>query len=192
MANSILVASPYLTPIFDDLLGWQGRKNNKGTIGMKANWQRYVLWGGFWLLLGCLWQQGTALAASQQKTLAFFEAANMRESFKNNAAIAADVAIKSAPLLAKHRKELEAFYDKYLSYDRLKNDLVAIYSQHFTDAELDALIQFYQTDVGQKSLKILPKLTQESMELGQRIVKQNIHELLKVINQSPGAITPSH
>ncbi len=46
--------------------------------------------------------------------------------------------------------------------------IVPIYDDHFTQSDIDALIAFYRTPVGQKFIAELPAITQESMEAGQR------------------------
>ena len=41
-----------------------------------------------------------------------------------------------------------------------------LYAEHFNEAELDELIAFYETPLGQKMIAKFPVLTQESMQLG--------------------------
>lgn len=50
---------------------------------------------------------------------------------------------------------------------RLRDLLVPLYHRHFTAAEIDAMIRFYESDVGAKSIRVMPQLLQESMTLGQ-------------------------
>lgn len=45
--------------------------------------------------------------------------------------------------------------------------LVPIYDRHFTEAELQQLIAFYQTDLGKKTIAVMPKVMQESLATGQ-------------------------
>ncbi|MCG8354672.1 MAG: DUF2059 domain-containing protein [Kiloniellales bacterium] len=42
-----------------------------------------------------------------------------------------------------------------------------LYARHFTAAELDEVIAFYRTPVGQKTIEKLPVITQESIRLGE-------------------------
>ena len=42
-----------------------------------------------------------------------------------------------------------------------------LYVRHFTLEEMNQLIAFYQTPIGQKMLAKLPSLTRESMQIGQ-------------------------
>ena len=45
--------------------------------------------------------------------------------------------------------------------------LVPIYAKHYNHKEIKALLKFYQTDLGQKTLKVQPLIYQESMLLAQ-------------------------
>ena len=46
--------------------------------------------------------------------------------------------------------------------------IVPVYARHFTNDELDVLIAFYGTPVGQKTVKMMPQITKEAMQIGQR------------------------
>jgi hypothetical protein len=45
--------------------------------------------------------------------------------------------------------------------------LVPIYDQHFSEAELKKLVAFYQTDLGKKTIAVMPRVMQESVAAGQ-------------------------
>lgn len=64
--------------------------------------------------------------------------------------------------------------------------VIPIYHTHFTGAEVKELIRFYSTETGQKIIKVLPGLMQESMTAGQRwgqalapLVNQRITDKLR-------------
>jgi hypothetical protein len=46
--------------------------------------------------------------------------------------------------------------------------IVPVYDKYFTNEELDALIAFYNTPVGIKTVRVMPQVTQEAMQIGQR------------------------
>ena len=46
--------------------------------------------------------------------------------------------------------------------------IVPVYASHFTVEELDALIAFYNTPVGRKTVSVMPQVTQEAIQIGQR------------------------
>lgn len=45
--------------------------------------------------------------------------------------------------------------------------IVPVYAKHFTDDELDVLIEFYGTPVGKKTVSVMPQVTKEAMQIGQ-------------------------
>lgn len=47
-------------------------------------------------------------------------------------------------------------------------ELVDIYDRAYSDKEIDDLVAFYKSPTGQKSLKLVPQVTQESMAAGAR------------------------
>lgn len=75
---------------------------------------------------------------------------------------------------------------------------VGIYDKYYTDAEIRQLIAFYQTPVGQKSIRILPTIMQDSILAGQvwgrslipqvqRRVLQRLRQMGYVLDGQPGA-----
>jgi len=51
--------------------------------------------------------------------------------------------------------------------DSLVQKVVAVYSRYFTAEEIKGMIQFYETDLGKKTIKVMPALMQESIFAGQ-------------------------
>jgi hypothetical protein len=51
---------------------------------------------------------------------------------------------------------------------QLKEMMVHLYSRHFTTAEVKEMLRFYQSDLGKKTIQVMPQLAREGMELGQR------------------------
>jgi len=65
------------------------------------------------------------------------------------------------------------FWDRFLAQARERrgeflDSLVPLYSRTFGMAELQALLQFYQSPLGQRLLETQPGLMQESVQIGQR------------------------
>jgi len=56
-----------------------------------------------------------------------------------------------------------------------------LYDKYFTNEDIKGMIQFYESPVGQKTIQVLPTLTQESMtrgiELGQSAAQRAIERL---------------
>jgi hypothetical protein len=87
------------------------------------------------------------------------------------------------PELAKVQDVVRPFLAKYMSWDALKPQLVAIYTDTFTEAELREVNAFYKTPTGQKAITAMPALMQKGMAIGQKAVQDHIGELQDAIQK---------
>lgn len=65
--------------------------------------------------------------------------------------------------------EFGEYWERFTSRvdgDELTELLVPIYAKHFELSELHELIRFNRTPVGQKMMRVMPDIMQESMEVG--------------------------
>lgn len=62
--------------------------------------------------------------------------------------------------------EVAATFDENIG--SLKEDLIPIYHKHFTGPEIKEIILFYSTELGQKTIQVMPSLMQEGMIVGQK------------------------
>jgi hypothetical protein len=51
--------------------------------------------------------------------------------------------------------------------DVLMEELVVLYARYFTHEDILGMIEFYETPLGQKTVRVLPQLMQEAMAVGQ-------------------------
>ncbi|MFN0201948.1 MAG: DUF2059 domain-containing protein [Bacteroidia bacterium] len=81
---------------------------------------------------------------------------SMTQYYRENESLA-EVSIEVWDELEKEMlKEMDDLYDK----------LTEIYSKHFTEEELNKVIEFYESPIGKKMIKENPQIIQESMEAG--------------------------
>jgi len=83
------------------------------------------------------------------------------------------------PMMAKalpegdyREKLVDLFFERFrakLDLQKLLDLAVPLYDKYLSDEEIKGLIQFYQTPVGQKALKVLPQLTAELGEAGRKM-----------------------
>lgn len=95
--------------------------------------------------------------------------------------------IKQSPTIAPYEQEMKSFLKKYMSWVGLKDDLVKIYVDEFTESELDELNKFYQSPLGKKTLQKMPVLLSKGAELGQRRVQEHLPELQAAIAEKEKA-----
>ncbi|MBQ5948971.1 DUF2059 domain-containing protein [Massilia sp. ST3] len=63
--------------------------------------------------------------------------------------------------------------------DEMMAEMVPMYADNFTVAEIDQLTAFYATSVGRKMMTLMPKLSAESVALSQKIVLPRVGKLMQ-------------
>ncbi len=118
---------------------------------------------------------------AEKAAYALFDALKMKEGIHNALMQSLAIQIKRQPAMAPYKDIYEKFFNKYTKWDDMKKDLAKLYAQAFTPAEMKELSKFYRSKVGQKSLTILPRLTQLSMLLAQQRIAKHADELKKAV-----------
>ncbi len=110
-----------------------------------------------------------------------FKVMNLSENYQETIKKGVDFQIRANPQLAPFKNVMLSFFQKYMGWDSIKDDLAKIYSDKFTVNEMNQLIKFYKTPVGKKSIKLMPYLYEQGSIIGQKRVQQHIGELQKMI-----------
>ena len=83
--------------------------------------------------------------------------------------------------------------DKAVGWDKLKPDMVKLYTSNFSEQELKDLIAFYQSPLGQKVLQKMPALTAQSAQITQTKLETavpSVNKLLADMSSELGAKKP--
>ncbi len=99
-----------------------------------------------------------------------------------------DVQLQQNPGLLPYRGVMITFFQKHMSYQSLKPELLRIYSSAFTASELRDLAAFYKTPTGMKSLRVMPELTAEGAQIGAQRIQENMQELQAMIAEEANRI----
>lgn len=77
--------------------------------------------------------------------------------------------IMTEPIVKMIPEENQEAFKKELaeSTSSLYLKMAAVYTESFTEKELDEILAFYDTPVGKKMVAITPELTKKGMEIGQ-------------------------
>jgi len=109
------------------------------------------------------------------------KAAEVDKSFDTMIDQSIEMQVKANPMLGQLKPVLKKFMSKHLNYDLLKDEMIKMYQDEFTEEELKEIAAFYRTPTGQKSIKRMPALTQKGAELGMKRVQDNVGELQSMI-----------
>jgi len=65
-------------------------------------------------------------------------------------------------------EEVQSTVMEELAKGDFNNNIIPLYDKYFTLAEIQQLLDFYETDIGKKTIEVMPQLTQESIIIGQQ------------------------
>lgn len=68
--------------------------------------------------------------------------------------------------LVNYTQELGKIMQEQLTWAKLEPEMIKIYAEEFTQEEIDGMIQFYKTPVGQSTIDKMPIVMQKSMQVG--------------------------
>jgi hypothetical protein len=91
--------------------------------------------------------------------------------------------LQQNPQLAPQRDVLQRFLNKYLNWESVKEDTIAVYTQEFTEPELKKLTEFYKTPLGKKANEKMPQLVFISGQIGLQKAQANQAELRQMIEE---------
>ncbi len=80
-----------------------------------------------------------------------------------------------------YRDAVDAYVHKYIGWEALKDEVVALYVKTFTEPEVRELIAFYNTAAGRKLLAQTPAIGQEVSASVHRRLVENSAELKKMM-----------
>ncbi|HAO06569.1 MAG TPA: DUF2059 domain-containing protein [Chryseobacterium sp.] len=79
---------------------------------------------------------------------------------------------------------------KEVSAEEFSKLYIPIYSKYYTESDLDELIKFYKTPIGQKTISNMPLIMNESMEVGREWGQNLAKKLIDKINEQKGYQSP--
>lgn len=111
--------------------------------------------------------------------------AAMDQTVKNMSEMGQASLERSLPKNDKSQKFVELFYLKLqskLKTDEFVNLIIPIYDKYLTSEDIDGLIRFYQSPLGQRALNVLPQIIQEAQtagyQWGQRMGQEAAQEVI--------------
>ncbi|QDT05832.1 hypothetical protein K227x_42370 [Rubripirellula lacrimiformis] len=85
--------------------------------------------------------------------------------------------VQQNPQMGAFTDVMKSFLQKHLAFAVIKGDLIKLYRDNFTEAEIKELTAFYETPVGRKAAEKLPMLAAAGAQIGGQRVQANMAEL---------------
>lgn len=74
---------------------------------------------------------------------------------------------------------LRAEFEGLFAYDEIVDMQAGLLAKHYTEAELQQLLAFYRTPLGQKTVRIMPEVTQDVMGQVQVLMAQRLPPMME-------------
>jgi uncharacterized protein len=81
------------------------------------------------------------------------------------------ISSEQSQIMDKYMDKIFDVMKEEMSWDKIKEDYIQIYMSVYTEAEIQELITFYQSPIGQKMIDNMPMLMQKSMVISQKCLK---------------------
>jgi uncharacterized protein len=152
------------------------------------------------LLLGCsaqVFADARSHAADAERFLLLARAdklavpvyAQVREMFAQRFAESGAGQSQQA-LLEAYQAKADAALNKAVGWDKLKPDMVSLYTENFDEQEMQQLIAFYQSPLGKKVLEKMPMLTAQSAQLTQSKLENAVPEVNSLLDEMSAKLNP--
>ena len=84
-------------------------------------------------------------------------------------------------LLEQYQSKADAALDKAIGWEKVKPDLITLYTETFTEQELTQLNEFYESALGKKMLAKLPELNARSAQVTQAKLENAVPQVNKLL-----------
>ena len=121
-------------------------------------------------------------AAQAAAAIEVLKSIRMDQSIPGTTAAMIDSEISRNPGMAPYREIMLQWLRKYMTWDAMRPELVRLYTDTYTEAELKQLAAFYKTPLGQKTLTKSPELLQRTAMIGAKLGQEHGEELTKAMS----------
>ncbi|NPA28245.1 MAG: DUF2059 domain-containing protein [Epsilonproteobacteria bacterium] len=109
---------------------------------------------------------------------------NLKAVYKSAVNKSTQRIVQADPRFKKIESNIKAFYEKYIGWRVMREDLAKLYAKYFTPQELREITNFYKTKTGKKVLATMNKLTYEGQRLTRKKLMPHMKELQKMLDDA--------
>lgn len=77
-----------------------------------------------------------------------------------------------------------------VSSDKMTDLYIPVYAKYYTESDIDELIKFYKSPVGQKTIKVMPMLMKDSIEAGGKMGMEIAAKVKERLDKKAGYQNP--
>jgi len=93
-------------------------------------------------------------------------------------------------VLETYQAQANAALEQAVGWDKLKPDMVKLYTSNFNEQEMKELIRFYESPLGKKVLEKMPTLTAQSAQLTQGKLEAAVPKVNQLLAEMTTKLTP--
>tara|TARA_R110000868_G_scaffold301794_3_gene562317 strand:+ start:11448 stop:11891 length:444 start_codon:yes stop_codon:yes gene_type:complete len=93
-------------------------------------------------------------------------------------------------LLETYQAQANTALQQAVGWDKLKPDMITLYTRNFNEQEMKELIRFYESPVGKKVLEKMPTLTAQSAQLTQSKLEVALPKVNQLLAEMTAKLTP--
>ncbi|PKM26587.1 MAG: hypothetical protein CVV09_04245 [Gammaproteobacteria bacterium HGW-Gammaproteobacteria-13] len=93
-------------------------------------------------------------------------------------------------VLETYQAQANAALEHAVGWDKLKPDMVKLYTSNFNEQEMQDLIRFYESPLGKKVLEKMPTLTAQSAQLTQGKLEAAVPKVNQLLAEMTSKLTP--
>ncbi|MBP8006581.1 MAG: DUF2059 domain-containing protein [Acinetobacter sp.] len=82
-----------------------------------------------------------------------------------------------------YSQELAKIMQQDLTWAKLEPDMIKIYAEEFTQQEINGMLEFYKTPVGQSMINKMPILMQKSMQIGYKQMNEVTPKIMQAVEK---------
>ncbi|PTS86865.1 hypothetical protein DBR00_00195 [Pseudomonas sp. HMWF032] len=93
-------------------------------------------------------------------------------------------------VLETYQAQANTALEQAVGWDKLKPDMVKLYTSNFNEQEMKDLIRFYESPLGKKVLEKMPTLTAQSAQLTQGKLETAVPKVNQLLAEMTTKLTP--
>ncbi|MDX1298994.1 MAG: DUF2059 domain-containing protein [Pseudomonas sp.] len=94
-------------------------------------------------------------------------------------------------MLETYQAQANTALEQAVGWDKLKPDMITLYTSNFNEQEMQELIRFYESPVGQKVLVKMPTLTAQAAQLTQSKLQAAVPKVNKMLADMTAELEPN-
>lgn len=94
-----------------------------------------------------------------------------------------DISEENRDKIIQFQKRIDSKILTELSWDKMKNDYIKLFSAVYTEEELRGIVEFYKSSIGQSLIKKQPQIMLKSMAIAQNKVQSLMPEIRRMTQE---------